>query len=848
MYCLLCHEKIPRLRAWRTKSEFCCDEHAALYKKQTLERLLTDQGGAQAGAPSARPSALDRLGLEPPELDDELTAQEASRALPPRLDDSVSDDDLLALPPGLRDGDRPPGPDEDADFDELWRMADEVGDLDRRRDGYAESADSLDHGPLDLPEGFDDFDGIGSNGVVSTQSPEEALAALRRLAANGPDAAKDAPAEPATPYLEEIPDLSDDDDFAALEAQMLEGIESALDSDVEAELEAEGGKLDVQAPDREDSGFEPPDRLDIEPPEPTILDDDRTEEPASRLTHESPGRNEEPSILERLMEAPLAEWPSRSESSLGGAPAAPEIPDWDEEGTVDETQPPEPAFEGIEEPQALDGVAGESEDPVLDIPEPHALEAESLEAESVADDSADADDEELTLSPPDEPDFLSFSDEDDESPEVFDRSEEDETDADEQSLAPPQDLEAAFDDELAVRAETEAFESVADDKSMQEASEPETDPSDLPQPATDESESTDAVSAGALADLESTGPEAAEPEEVEASTSELSAGQADAGEVSEEGIDVPAASVEEHEGDSEPSVAAAEESADEPDEKIVSFPGPRQEGDALVRRIDREEIEKGLEEKSVEPAGDVPAAAVNGASSPKPSPNRRKARSAPRFRPRMVMAGLQPTARALEGEPPAVYWKRHAAEAAWGESLEPRALTTLGDPSPDLPAANLQRIEARTPIRGRLNLPLLIGEPAESPAVNEPEMTFAEAAPEFSLALPTLSVSETVLHLQPVYRPSGVDIPIWPDARTEMSDEAWAPIAAAVAPPLEAARPLGLFISTPPPEERRAGAEVDDPYDLTGGDEFEGVELGGDLLDGAAVGADDTPNHMGEYR
>ena len=40
MHCLLCHEKIPRIRYWRTKSEFCCDEHAALHRRQTMERLV----------------------------------------------------------------------------------------------------------------------------------------------------------------------------------------------------------------------------------------------------------------------------------------------------------------------------------------------------------------------------------------------------------------------------------------------------------------------------------------------------------------------------------------------------------------------------------------------------------------------------------------------------------------------------------------------------------------------------------------------------------------------------------------------------------------------------------------
>jgi MinD-like ATPase involved in chromosome partitioning or flagellar assembly len=40
MHCLLCHEKISKIRHWRTKSEFCCDEHAAIHRRQTLERLV----------------------------------------------------------------------------------------------------------------------------------------------------------------------------------------------------------------------------------------------------------------------------------------------------------------------------------------------------------------------------------------------------------------------------------------------------------------------------------------------------------------------------------------------------------------------------------------------------------------------------------------------------------------------------------------------------------------------------------------------------------------------------------------------------------------------------------------
>jgi MinD-like ATPase involved in chromosome partitioning or flagellar assembly len=57
MHCLLCHEKIPRLRHWRTKSEFCCDEHAALHRRQTLERLV----GSDSGAESSPVDAQERI-------------------------------------------------------------------------------------------------------------------------------------------------------------------------------------------------------------------------------------------------------------------------------------------------------------------------------------------------------------------------------------------------------------------------------------------------------------------------------------------------------------------------------------------------------------------------------------------------------------------------------------------------------------------------------------------------------------------------------------------------------------------------------------------------------------------
>jgi MinD-like ATPase involved in chromosome partitioning or flagellar assembly len=92
MHCLLCHEKIPRIRHWRTKSEFCCDEHAAIHRRQTLERLvgyvasssegddglsvLGEQGGAQGEESDAPPLPVDAFeAAEPVTLGEEAAAE-----------------------------------------------------------------------------------------------------------------------------------------------------------------------------------------------------------------------------------------------------------------------------------------------------------------------------------------------------------------------------------------------------------------------------------------------------------------------------------------------------------------------------------------------------------------------------------------------------------------------------------------------------------------------------------------------------------------------------------------------------------------------------------------------------
>ena len=79
MRCLVCDKKVPRLRSWRKKSEFCSDEHAETYRQQTLARLLderdlpsevdlplrAEEGFAEEQAPSLVSSSSAESSVEP---------------------------------------------------------------------------------------------------------------------------------------------------------------------------------------------------------------------------------------------------------------------------------------------------------------------------------------------------------------------------------------------------------------------------------------------------------------------------------------------------------------------------------------------------------------------------------------------------------------------------------------------------------------------------------------------------------------------------------------------------------------------------------------------------------------
>jgi hypothetical protein len=210
MFCLLCHEKISRLRAWRTKSEFCCDEHAEIYKRQTLERLLTDQENSKPGeAPPLPVENTPTSNASTHSGDEEEEKIPASETLA-RFE---QEDAAASTEPFFkRSADTEPADREDPDegLQELWRLAEEVSPAAESAelspavdggddDGWGDATARLSDASSELRQGG--FGGLGANlgssldslggglGVgsrsVKEQTAEEALAALRALS-SGP--------------------------------------------------------------------------------------------------------------------------------------------------------------------------------------------------------------------------------------------------------------------------------------------------------------------------------------------------------------------------------------------------------------------------------------------------------------------------------------------------------------------------------------------------------------------------------------------------------------------------------------------------------------------------------------
>lgn len=367
MYCLLCHEKIPRLRAWRTKSEFCSDEHAAQYKKQTLDRLLTDQN-------PARKEKLNPIALsEEPEdglADDEMSfiAEESVEAREEELIEARApieasggdESGEFEFPSELTDAD------EAGDsVEELWRLAEEIEQSDDAPSAVGDAQSSIEEAPQ-----------------ASRQSAEDALRALRMLASKATANkdkleadARDTPSSPADADLEldEIEDLP------------------PISDDMMAELESNFPNSHDTA---DDDG---PIKTETEDAQPPAAADDNA-----------------PSILERLMEDPAGEWsatPARDQpSSQASAKNSPEPEALDDidDSLADFAELPEPEFSFDDElVEALEASAEEDETTSQDdlVEEPAVLAddhddpeidplAELIKAEEAAKAQAGADGEE----------------------------------------------------------------------------------------------------------------------------------------------------------------------------------------------------------------------------------------------------------------------------------------------------------------------------------------------------------------------------------------------------------------------------------------------------------------------
>lgn len=236
MYCLLCKEKISRLRSWRTKSEFCSDEHAAQYKKQTLDRLLTEDADDNG---SSVPLPLDA----------------------PTFDDMDAVADIMGA--GSEDGSA-----ELDIFGDLGDLEDDGSTEPQDAAPAAEPAFSPASDPLSAPAfpARSDYDLTGYDGppvdAVERQTADDAIAALRAIAEHGsgpsPEVPSDAPSTSAPESLDSLESLLDAPaaepvggagslEAGSLEAGSLEDclraraeqedVETHTEADEEAELE-----------------------------------------------------------------------------------------------------------------------------------------------------------------------------------------------------------------------------------------------------------------------------------------------------------------------------------------------------------------------------------------------------------------------------------------------------------------------------------------------------------------------------------------------------------------------------------------------------------------------------------
>ena len=341
MKCLLCHKRVSRFRAWKTKSEFCCEDHAETYKKQTLERLLRDQ--------------------------EELIHKVSARPLPIPAD--LSEDDGL---------------------DSVLDGATESDGLDRSRllpaaeptnKDFLSTDDDLPFTPAVSGPGTEGLDSILTGGQAETpddvlqQTPEDALEALRRIA-NHPEAkplyvdsneasASGADQDELLGPLERLAALRNVDTQELLdEASTSSDPSTEEDGDQSTPGSMFGGSCETVGKQR--SSSDSPSALD------RIMDADRWGEPSRALPM--------PGIGERLeLDGSLSSDGSLDSQSVGEAvDSVAEASVADSEGSQHEADVPaessiplwlrefESETSGVDDPIVRELTAGESREPDLD--------------------------------------------------------------------------------------------------------------------------------------------------------------------------------------------------------------------------------------------------------------------------------------------------------------------------------------------------------------------------------------------------------------------------------------------------------------------------------------------------
>jgi MinD-like ATPase involved in chromosome partitioning or flagellar assembly len=218
MHCLLCHEKISRIRHWRTKSEFCCDEHAAIHRRQTLERLV----GHVASPPS---DVLSILAQKPSDEGDGPDA-------PPLPVDSLQDAEKTALETmevaGVETA-------KDEEVEPEWLPTSEETDSEAAYETASEAGDALRYEESAEDEEFvDERDDTSDYAKIRVQRDEPFPVEIATAEPTNTDGAKHAAIESSEPIEPAGASISDSDARLDLTADDARSVSIRAAADAEA--------------------------------------------------------------------------------------------------------------------------------------------------------------------------------------------------------------------------------------------------------------------------------------------------------------------------------------------------------------------------------------------------------------------------------------------------------------------------------------------------------------------------------------------------------------------------------------------------------------------------------------